>query len=147
MMHACLSKDFDPCKHIPSLKNLLDMHIFRAPIGNDEGKKEQLHIDEFQLWSRQCEFDVKAFQAWRKKIGIEVGSRKAREQEMKMERHNQCKQAADTFLRGCVHLTCQTMPEKLVAELIDYKRCQIVARTGGSNIPHVAGVKAYRYGE
>ena len=144
MMHACLIQDFDPCKHIPSLKNLLDLHIFQAPMGNDAGKKEQLHIDEFTLFSRQCEFDIRAFQTWRKKVSAELGSRKFREQEMKMERHNQCKQAADTFVRGCVKLTCQTQPEKLVAELIEFKRGQIAARTGSSSIPHVAGVETYR---
>ena len=74
-------EDFDAAKNIPILKALLDGHIFSRPIIQNPGDKEQLDIDEYELFSRQCDHDIRSFTAWQQKLSSARGAIKFREQD------------------------------------------------------------------
>ncbi len=74
-------EDFDAAKNIPIFKALLDGHIFSGPIVQNPRDKEQLDIDEYELFSRQCDHDIRSFTAWQQKLSSARGAIKFRKQD------------------------------------------------------------------
>lgn len=54
-------------RQIPTLKRLLDEHVFSRPVANTQHQQESLTMDEFNLFVKQMEYDIQVFQTWEKK--------------------------------------------------------------------------------
>ena len=123
------------------MKLLADEHIFNAPLGKKlAGGAEQLLIDEMSLLLQQLDFDKNAYTNWRKKLATAKGAQMWKAQERRLQRVNDCKAAAELFIASCVRLTAQESPDKIVAEILDFKRNCIMIKTGAKNIAHVFGI-------
>ncbi len=59
-------------------------------------------------------------------------------QEIKLERHNQCQQAAETFMRGCARLQTMMPVEKLISDIMTWKKDTIQSKTGAQNVPQAS---------
>ena len=58
---------YDPMQHCPSLKTLVDAHIFNTPISLSMTIKAELDIDLFNLVMKQLKYDIEVFAVWRRK--------------------------------------------------------------------------------
>ena len=122
------------------MKLLADEHIFNAPLGKKLAGAEQLLIDEMSLLLQQLDFDKNAYTNWRKKLATAKGAQMWKAQERRLQRVNDCKAAAELFIASCVRLTAQESPDKIVAEILDFKRNCIMIKTGAKSIAHVFGI-------
>ena len=59
------------------------------------------------------------------------------QEEKRLERINDCHNAAERFIQSCICLTAQDVPDKIVAEIMDFKRNIITVKTGAKSVPHV----------
>ena len=123
------------------MKLLADDHVFNAPLGKGNlAGAEQLLIDELNLLLQQLDFDKNAYTVWRKKLATAKGAQVWKAQEKRLDRLNDCKAAADLFYTSCIRLTAQESPDKIVAEILDFKRNCIMIKTGAKSIAHVFGI-------
>ena len=74
------SDDFDVCKHVPTLKRLVDQHVFLMPMKDPAVTDDALKVDEFQLLLKQLNYDVDVFTTWQKKCSTAVGAMYFKEQ-------------------------------------------------------------------
>ena len=74
--------NFDPAKHVETLKKLMDQHILEAPVSAvDPRDQAMLNVDEFQLFIKQCDYDINVYETWQRKCSTVRGARFFREQE------------------------------------------------------------------
>ena len=59
-------------------------------------------------------------------------------QEAKLQRHRQCQEAAETWMKGCMSLHVGAQADTTVGALLDFKRDVIKARTGATEVSQVA---------
>ena len=123
------------------MKLLADDHVFSAPLGKGSlVGAEQLMIDEMNLLIQQLDFDRNAYTVWLKKLATAKGAQVWKAQEKRLDRLNDCKAAAELFIASCIRLTAQESPDKIVSEILDFKRNSITIKTGAKHIPHVFGI-------
>ena len=81
------SETFLPAQHIPTLKGLVDAHLFKSgPIVQSSTQKDALEVDEFALLMKQLKYDQAVHETWQRKCRTIYGAREHAQQEMKLNR-------------------------------------------------------------
>ncbi|CAK0897612.1 unnamed protein product [Prorocentrum cordatum] len=125
------SDTFDVAMHMPTLKKLVDEHVFSTPVSLATDAQQALDSDQFHLLIKQLEYDTTCYENWMKKCSGVVCARYHREQEFRLEVKNKCAQAAQTFLGSCVKLVVWSKKvEDVVADVIAFKREVIMKKVG-----------------
>ena len=124
------SDDFDPAKHLPSLKVFIDKHVFERPVCRTAVESEALAIDEWDLLQKQFAYDIQVFHNWQKKCANAVAAVFHKEMEHKIAIKKACQDAATHFMRSCIKLVTWSTSHYAIAEIMNFKRDTITARTG-----------------
>eukprot|EP00959_Pyramimonas_sp_CCMP1952_P139657 2922835-Pyramimonas_sp.AAC.1 len=74
-------EQFDPTKHIPTFKRILDQHLQSAPLVVGVEESAKLKVDEFALLIKQLDYDVSVYQTWQRKCQTVKGARFFKEQD------------------------------------------------------------------
>ena len=110
-------------RQIPTLKRLLDEHVFSRPVANTQHQQESLTMDEFNLFVKQMEYDIQVFQTWEKKTVVAHTAREHAVFKWKRDSRQQSVSAAELFLQSCTRLLVwDKKPEKNIAEAMNFKR-------------------------
>jgi hypothetical protein len=130
---------FEPAKHVPTLKRLVDNLVFQAPVPVDEAAQDRMTADEFVFLMKQIEYDTQVFLNWEKKCSTVYGARYFKEQEHKLSVMKVRIDAATLFLDSCVQLVTWTNEADVIGECMQFKR-KIQTKIGASmddlvNIP------------
>ena len=75
------SETFNPAQHLPTLKGLVDKHLFHSgPIVQSSNERDALVVDEFALLLKQLTYDQKVYETWQRKcrLSTEQGSTPSR---------------------------------------------------------------------
>ncbi len=129
-------------RQIPTLKRLLDEHVFTRPIAQTQRKQESLTMDEFNLFVKQMEYDIQVFQTWEKKTVVAEASREHAVFKWKRDSRQQSVSAAELFLQSCARLLVwDKKAEKNIAEVMNFKRT-IMGKMG---IDHVGQIPQVIY--
>ena len=81
------SEAFLPAQHIPTLKGLVDAHLFKSgPIVQSATQKDALAADEFALLLKQLKYDQAVHETWQRTCRTIYGAREHAKQEMKLNR-------------------------------------------------------------
>ena len=75
------SDSFDPALHVPTLKRLVDEHVFSTPTPAPEIAQQALNVDAFNLLIKQLNYDVTVYQNWEKKCSTVLSARYHKEQD------------------------------------------------------------------
>eukprot|EP00959_Pyramimonas_sp_CCMP1952_P454731 9470390-Pyramimonas_sp.AAC.1 len=75
------SDTFDVAMHMPTLKKLVDEHVFSTPVSLATDAQQALDSDQFHLLIKQLEYDTTCYENWMKKCSGVVCARYHREQE------------------------------------------------------------------
>ena len=93
------SETFQPAHHIPTLKGLVDDHLFRSgPIVQTLSEKSALDGYEFALLLRQLTYDKQVYEIWQKKCRTFYGARENARQDMKLNRRKKGNRQRDALL-------------------------------------------------
>ena len=125
------SETFLPAQHIPTLKGLVDAHLFKSgPIVQSSTQKDALEVDEFALLLKQLKYDQAVHETWQRKCRTTSGAREHAKQEMKLNRRKKAMDAATLFLKKCTKLTLwePQRPETTVGEIMDFRRDNIASK-------------------
>ena len=81
------SETFQPAQHIPTLKALVDAHLFKSgPIVQSSTQKDALEVDEFALLLKQLKYDQAVHETCQQNCKTIYGAREHAKQEMKLNR-------------------------------------------------------------
>ena len=81
------SESFLPAQHVPTLKRLVDAHLFQSgPIVQSATQKDALAVDEFALLLKQLKYDQAVHETWQRKCRTIYGAREHATQEMMLNR-------------------------------------------------------------
>lgn len=72
---------FDVAMHMPTLKKLVDDHVFSTPVSLTTDAQKALDSDTFHLMLKQLDYDTTCYENWMKKCSGVVCARYHREQE------------------------------------------------------------------
>ena len=136
------SETFNPAKDLPSVKRVLDAHIFKTALSTETiVNKEDIAADDFSLLLKQLAWDIDAYKVWVMKCSSVKSARYRKQQDWKVSRKNTCDKCADKFLTSCVKLVVfDDKPERNIAAVMDYKRDHIrpkLVGQGSGDIPQV----------
>ena len=117
------NEQFNPSQHVPTLRKLVDSHLFSAPVVAPVAMQQGLDIDTYQLLIKQMEYDMSVFNIWKKKCDNAFAARYHAQQDFKLAQHNKCLEAAQVFVSGCVRLRVwEPKMEDNVAEVMTFKK-------------------------
>ena len=75
------SDSFDVTLHMPTLKKIVEDHVFSAPVSLEADARAALDVDTFQLLLKQLVYDQSVYETWQRKCGSVLSVRYHREQD------------------------------------------------------------------
>lgn len=135
------SDSFQPSQHIPTLKKIIDTHMFSSPVVQTTSKLEALEVDEFNLLMKKIKYDVTVYENWQLKCSSALAAREHAMQEFKAKRRGSAEEIATNFLAKVAKVVVfdGNQKEDLIAEVMNFKRDHIAAKLGikAADIPMV----------
>eukprot|EP00973_Karenia_brevis_P039709 5481662-Karenia_brevis.AAC.1 len=119
------SDNFEPEKHITTMKKLLETHLFagQQPVAPDPLKQEAILVDQFNLDMKRVSYDEQAYSTWRKKCEDTDNAVEFMKMERRLEVLSQCKEAAQHYLANWFGMfVWEKETAKLIAGIMDFKR-------------------------
>jgi len=118
--------------HILTLKRLMDEHSSKAPVQPTDKQVEGIAVDEFNLLLKRLDYDVIVFQNWQKKCQNVHMAREHAKQEHRLRIRKQSDDNAQAFLDQNTLMTTWdgNKPEKIIAEIMNFKRDHISTKQG-----------------
>ena len=96
------SETFNPAQHLPTLKGLVDNHLFNfGPIVQSSNERDALVVDEFALLLKQRAYDQTVYDTWQRECRTIYGAREHAKQEIKLNRRKRAMDNATLFLNKC----------------------------------------------
>ena len=124
------SEDF-VVNQIPTLKKLLEAHLFSPPVSQSVANKTSLEVDEFNLIMRQMKYDVQVFENWKRKCSSVHSARDHALLEFKLLRMKKGQDLAENLLSACTRLlTWGDKVEGNIADIMNYRRDYIARQLG-----------------
>lgn len=128
-------------RQIPTFKRLSDEHCFTKPMAKTQHQEASLQWDEYNLLVKQIEYDEQVFKTYEKKIAAVQASRDHASFKWKVDRRNQCLEAAELFMESCCRiLSWDKKAEKNIAEAMNFKRQVIMAKLGLDHVGQIPQV-------
>lgn len=120
------------CTNIPSLRKLVDKHMFEAPVKQPQAQADAIAVDQFNLIMKQLKFDVTVFQNWEKKCSSVHAAREHARQEHRIAYRQTCLEAAKSFMdnTSCLLNWQCGPPEMVISAIMNFKRDVITRKTG-----------------
>ena len=134
------SDNFVASQHIPSLRKLVDSHMFLLPVGPSAAAAEALEVDAFELVMRQLDFDVKAHAVWLKKCENIHMAKGHAQREWALRRDLECKTAARSFVDKVMKLLTWDggKVETVIGDIMTFRRHSILQRMSLQEVPALA---------
>jgi len=127
---------FDVSK-VPTLKRIIDQHVFSSPLQVSSSSAESLKVDEFELLLKQLNYDIEVYLTWTKKISTVTGARYFKEQEHKLNVKIETDRVAQNFLNSCCCILVLSDEQRIISSIMDFKRDVITAKLGAGTISTV----------
>ena len=125
------STSFNVAADIQTLKSLVEELNYTRPMAITAEAEQSLALDKWNYVQKQLEYDVTAFEVWKRKCSSVRAASEQAKHEWRLQRRKRCLHAADVFIKASVHLKIWN-PKKTeiaIAEVMNMKR-NVATKTG-----------------
>ena len=124
---------FNVAADIQTLKSLVEEMNYTRPMAVTAEAEQALALDKWHYVEKQLEFDMAAFEVWKRKCSSVRAAAEQAKHEWRLSRRKRCLNAADVFIKSCVHLKIWNAKktEIAIAEVMNMKRT-VAVKSGQS---------------
>ena len=124
-------------KQVPTLKRIIDQHVFSQPTTDESTNMNTLKVDEFKFLLKQLNYDVDVYETWQRKCATTAGARYFKEQEHKLEVKTTATVFAKNFVSSCMTFLVRDSEQEMIKLIMDFRRDIIISKLGPGVVPTV----------